>query len=163
MAEVLSPSTWPVQARTTTRKQKQSSLLSTPIPSCASNEWKFEYYQITLMLRDLIALEPLSGPQKWIQDLLVEALRILYSIENPTDLPVVKREDHTKWTDVMVRRIIAESLWEESSTVSFYDCCDHLRIGRSKAGAARLFQQARTSWTTITQTDIASEFSLGAR
>ncbi|GIZ46080.1 hypothetical protein CKM354_000921900 [Cercospora kikuchii] len=162
MAEVLSPSMWPVQARTTTRKQKQNSLLSTPVPSCASTEWKFEYYKITWMLRELIALEPLNGPQKWKQDLLIEALRLLYSIENSTDLPVVKREDHVKWTDVMVRRIIAESLWEEDSTVSFYDCCEHLRTGRSKAGAARLFQQARTSWTAITQTDIGTEFSLAA-
>lgn len=162
MAEVLSPSIWPVQARTITRKQKQNSLLSTPVPACASTEWKFEYYKITWMLRELIALEPLNGPQKWKQDLLIEALRLLYSIENSTDLPVVKREDHIKWTDVMVRRIIAESLWEEDSTVSFYDCCEHLRTGRSKAGAARLFQQARTSWTAITQTDIGTEFSLAA-
>lgn len=163
MAQVMTPMAWPTQARTVTRRQKHNNLLTTPVPSCASTEWKYEYYKITWMLRELIALEPLNGPQKWKQDLLAEALRVLHSIQDSTESPAVaSRQDHSKWVDVMVRRIISESLWETGGSVSFYDCCEQMRMGRSKAAAARLSQQARQSWATITGTDIGTEFSLAA-
>lgn len=163
MSQVMTPLAWPTQARTVTRQQKHTSLLTTPVPTCASTEWKYEYYKITWMFRELIASEPLSGPQKWKQDLLAEALRVLHSIQDSSESPAAaSRQDHSKWCDVMVRRIIAESLWETGGTVSFYDCCEQMRTGRSKAAAARLASQARQSWTTITGTDLSTEFSLAA-
>lgn len=163
MSQVMTPLAWPTQARTVTRQQKHTSLLTTPVPTCASTEWKYEYYKITWMFRELIASEPLSGPQKWKQDLLAEALRVLHSIQDSSESPAAaSRQDHSKWCDVMVRRIIAESLWETGGTVSFYDCCEQMRTGRSKAAAARLASQARQSWTIITGTDLSTEFSLAA-
>ncbi|KAI5367781.1 hypothetical protein Slin15195_G029140 [Septoria linicola] len=164
MAQVMTPSVWPMQARTTTRKQKHNALLNRPLPACASVEFRYEYLRIGWMLRELIALEPLNGPQKWKQDVLAEALRVLHSIDDASGSPAVAtRENHARWADVMVRRIVVESLWEDGTTISFYDCCDALRTGRSKAAAARLSQQARTSWAAITiGADFGTEFRLAA-
>lgn len=164
MAQVMTPLVWPMQARTTTRKQKHNTLLNRQLPSCVSAEWKYEHLKITWMLRELIALEPLNGPQKWKQDVLAEALRVLHSIDDASGSPAVAtRENHARWADVMVRRIVVESLWEDGAVVSFLDICEQLRTGRSKAAAARLSQQARTSWAAITiGADFGTEFSLAA-
>jgi hypothetical protein len=152
---------WPIRPQTTTRKQRLDNLLSLPIPPCASPEWKHEYYQLTWTLRETLDREPLTPRHRWTRDLVAEAIRELHAISDPTDSPAVaSRPDHALWTDVMVRRVIADALWEGAEDVSFYDCCEILKAGRSKAAAARLFAQARSSWSTITQCDIGTAFSL---
>lgn len=152
---------FPVAPRAATRKQRLTALISLPIPNCASMEWKYEYCKVVWMLRELLDNWPLSPSDNWKQAVLEEALKTLHSIQDPTESPAAaSRTDHVRWTDVMVRRIIVEALWEEGTSVSFYDCQDALKLGRSRAAAMRLFSQAQTCWTTITQTSIGSEFSL---
>ncbi|KXT14214.1 hypothetical protein AC579_7539 [Pseudocercospora musae] len=152
---------FPVAPRTVSRKQRLTALVSLPVPNCASTEWKNEYYKIVRMLRELLENWPLTPQGNWKQVVLEEALKTLHAIEDPTESPAgASRTDHVRWADVMVSRIVVEALWEDGTSVSFYDCQDALKLGRSRAAAMRLFAQAQSSWTRITQTSVGSEFSL---
>lgn len=87
----------------------------------------------------------------------------LYELEDPTSTPTESyKKDNNRWTEVMTRRIIAEQLWEDGGVVTFYDCWDTLKEGRTKAAAARLHEQIRICWTGITDADLGTDFSLMA-
>ena len=58
----------------------------------------------------------------------------------------------------MVRRTMAEQMWDDDQTITFYDCYDARRQGRSKAAQVRLYDQVRTCWETVTGTDLGTEF-----
>lgn len=60
----------------------------------------------------------------------------------------------------MVRRTMAEQMWDDDQTITFYDCYDALRQGRSKAAQVRLYDQVRTCWETVTGTDLGTEFRI---
>jgi len=151
-----------MQPKTTTRSQRVNNILAQPLPTCSSEEYKNEYYKVMWMLRELINCGPREVREIWMMNLLTEAMTELQSLNDPTSTPLDSRkEDNRKWTEIMVRRIMAEHLWEEDEdSISFYDCYDALREGRSKALQVRLYDQVRTCWETVTGTDLSTSFSL---
>ncbi|KAK4497994.1 hypothetical protein PRZ48_010650 [Zasmidium cellare] len=149
--------------KTYTRRQHINRLLSLPLPQCTSFEWRQEYYRILWMMRELLDCGTKDARSIWKMNLLAEALQKLHEIDDPTSTPTESyKKDNNRWTEVMTRRIIAEQLWDEGGVVTFYDCWDTLREGRSKAAAARLHEQVRICWQGVTDADVSTDFSLTA-
>ncbi|EME42014.1 hypothetical protein DOTSEDRAFT_25672 [Dothistroma septosporum NZE10] len=149
------------QVKIHTRKQHINNLLSRQLPACTSPEYRQEHFKILCMLRLLGDMHPKDARAIWMISILSAALETLHSLDDPTSTPTDSfRKDNGRWTEVLVRRIMAELLWEAGGTVESHDIYETLKEGRTKAASVRLHEQVRRSWEAITGADISTEFSI---
>ncbi|KAK4613312.1 hypothetical protein CLAFUW4_09147 [Fulvia fulva] len=149
------------QVKTHTRQQHLNNLLARQLPACTSPEYRQEHFKILCMLRLLSDMHPKDARALWMINLLSEALEKLHSLDDPTSSPTDSfRKDNGRWTEVLVRRMMAELLWEHAGTVESHDIYETLKEGRTKAASVRLHEQVRRSWEAITGADLSTEFSI---